>query len=236
MSETNAELGYGMLLKMLTSTGPDVYTTLGRQRDVMPPDGFSVDMVDATHNESDDTTEEVIPGIVRTKSMTVEIEYNMNGTTVQTIHTAKRVKTTFRTVHPTGKYIQWTGYIEDFEAEAPTEDKQNGTLTIKRSGAFSRHAAAQPENLVLPHMAGLNEVGGTIWFFPGIWANEPTGFAYQLYHDATEIAAIDGATGPVSYVLQEGDDGESLVLGVVASNSAGSNEAFSAPSAAVVTP
>ena len=37
MTVTAAEIGYGVLLKMLTSTGPDVYTILGNQRDVTPP-------------------------------------------------------------------------------------------------------------------------------------------------------------------------------------------------------
>jgi dihydroxyacetone kinase-like predicted kinase len=225
MSATGAEIGYGMLLKMLTSTGPDVYTTLGKQRDVMPPDGFSVDLVDATHNESDNATEEVIPGIVRTKSVTVEIEYNMNDSTVQLIQAAKRLKKTFRCVHPTGKYIQFDGYIEDFEPEAPTEDKQIATLTIKRSGSASVVAASTPTNLVLPAISGEIDEGDVLTAFEGEWANEPTSFTY-VWENAG--SPIEGATSK-TYTVQASDAGDEITVVVTATNSAGSTAAESAP-------
>lgn len=225
MSATGAEIGYGMLLKMLTSTGPDVYTTLGKQRDVMPPDGFSVDLVDATHNESDNATEEVIPGIVRTKSVTVEIEYNMNDATQQLIQGAKRTKKTFRCVHPTGKYIQFDGYIEDFEPEAPTEDKQIATLTIKRSGPATPNAAAAPSNLVLPAISGELDEGDTLTAFEGVWANEPTSFSYQWKNAGVNISGATSRT----YVVQAGDAGDAITVTVTGANSAGSASATSAP-------
>lgn len=227
MSATGAEIGYGMLLKMLTATGPDVYTTLGKQRDVMPPDGFSVDLVDATHNESDNATEEVIPGIVRTKSVTVEIEYNMNDATQQLIQAAKRLKKTFRVVHPTGKYIQFDGYIEDFEAEAPTEDKQVATLTIKRSGPATANAVAAPENLVLPAISGVLDDEEVLTAFEGVWANEPTSFTYQWENAGTPI---NGATSK-TYTTVSGDSGDSITVVVTATNA---HSSVSAESAAVV--
>lgn len=224
MSTTGAELGYGMVLKMLTSTGPDVYTTLGKQRDVVPPDGFSIDMVDATHNESDDATEEVIPGIVRTKSITLSIEYNMNSETSTLVHAAKRVKKTFRSVHPTGKYIQWDGYIEDFETEAPTEDKQMATLSIKRSGSFSRVAASAPTNSVKPAISGVADEGEVLTAFEGVWANEPTSFSYVWENAGTPIV---GATSK-TYTVQASDAGDAITVVVTATNSAGSGNAESA--------
>lgn len=224
MSTTEAEIGYGVLLKMLTSTGPDVYTVLGRQRDVTPPDGFSVDMVDATHNESPDVTEEVIPGIVRTKSITLEIEYKPNNAAVQLIQAAKRVLKTFRSVWPDGRYIQWQGYIEDFEAEAPTEEKQIATLTVKRSGPATTNAAAQPSNLVLPAISGLLEVGAVLTAFSGVWANEPTSFAFAWENEGVPIG---GATGK-TYTVQEGDAGDGITVVVTAINSAGDASAESA--------
>ena len=224
MSATGAELGYGMLLKMLTSTGPDVYTTLGKQRDVLPADGFSVDMVDATHNESDNATEEVIPGIVRTKDITLSIEYNMNSATVQLIQAAKRVLKTFRTVHPTGKYIQWQGYVTDFEAEAPTEDKQMATLSIKRSGVATAYAVAAPSNSVLPAISGLLEVAAVLTAYEGVWANEPTSYTYQWENAGTPIG---GATSK-TYTVQAGDAGDLITVVVTAVNDADTTAAESA--------
>lgn len=228
MSATGAELGYGMLLKMLTSTGPDVYTTLGKQRDVTPADGFAVDMVDATHNDSDNATEEVIPGIVRTKSVTLSIEYNMNSATVQLIQGAKRVLKTFRTVHPTGKYIQWQGYIEDFEAEAPTEDKQVANLSIKRSGPATNYAASAPSNLVLPAISGVPDEDEVLTAYEGVWANEPTSFTYQWHNAAESPTAIPGATSK-TYTVQSGDAGDDITVVVTATNSHSSVPAESAP-------
>lgn len=224
MSATGAELGYGMLLKMLTSTGPDVYTTLGKQRDVLPSDGFSVDMVDATHNESDNATEEVIPGIVRTKDVTLSIEYNMNSATVQLIQAAKRVLKTFRTVHPTGKYIQWQGYVTDFEAEAPTEDKQMATLSIKRSGVATAYAVAAPSNSVLPAISGLLSVAAVLTAYEGVWANEPTSFTYQWENAGTPISGATSRT----YTVQAGDTGDLITVVVTAINAHSSVTAESA--------
>lgn len=226
MSATGAELGYGMLLKMLTSTGPDVYTTLGKQRDVLPADGFSVDMVDATHNDSDNATEEVIPGIVRTKSITLSIEYNLNSATVQLIQAAKRVLKTFRVVHPTGKYLQFTGYIEDFEAEAPTEDKQMATLSIKRSGPATAYAASAPSNLVLPAISGVPDEGEVLTAYEGVWANEPTSYTYVWENGGTPIS---GATSK-TYTVQSSDAGDDITVVVTATNS---HSGVSAESAAV---
>jgi hypothetical protein len=224
MSATGAELGYGMLLKMLTSTGPDVYTTLGKQRDVLPADGFSVDMVDATHNESDNATEEVIPGLVRTKSITLSIEYNLNSATVQLIQAAKRVLKTFRVVHPTGKYLQFTGYIEDFEAEAPTEDKQMATLSIKRSGPATAYAAAAPSNTVKPAISGVATVGEVLTAYEGVWANEPTSYTYVWENGGTPIVGATSRT----YTLVSGDSGDDITVVVTAINSHSSVTAESA--------
>jgi hypothetical protein len=229
MTATAAEIGYGILLKMLTSTGPDVYTTLGNQRDVTPPDGFEVDIIDATHNASPDTTEEVIPGIVRTKEVEVEIEYNVNSATVALIKAAQRVLKTFRWVHPAGHYIQFQGYITNFETEAPTEEKQVASVTIKRSGAASTTAASAPSNLVLPSMSGIVQVGQTLTAYVGVWANEPTSFTYVWKNEGV---AISGATGS-TYVLQSGDEGDNISLTVTATNSAGSASATSHESVAV---
>lgn len=226
MSATEAEIGYGVLLKMRTSTGPDVYTTIGKQRDVLPPDGFAVDLVDATHNESPDVTEEVIPGIIRTKSITLEIEYKPLNAAVQLIQAAKRLKKTFRTVWPDGRYIEWEGYIEDFEAEAPTEDKQIATLTIKRSGPATANAAAAPVNSLPPAiMAASLDEGDTLTAYEGLWANEPASFSYQWENGGSPIS---GATSK-TYVVQASDASDAITVVVTAANSAGSASAESAP-------
>lgn len=224
MGATNAEIGYGVVLKMLTSTDPDVYTTLGNQRDVTPP-GFSVDMVDATHNESPDTTEEVIPGIVRTSDVTFQIEYNPVSATVALIEAAKRVSKTFRTVWPDGRHITFDGYITEFAPEAPTEEKQVATITIKRSGAYTPTAATEPENLTAPAIsAPALTTGSILTAFEGVWANEPTSFTYQWKNAGSNISGATNRT----YALQAGDSGDAITVEVTGINSAGSDAATSA--------
>jgi len=224
MAETEAELGYGILLKMLTATGPDVYTTLGNQRDVTPPDGFSVDIVDATHNASPDATEEVIPGIVRTSEVSFQIEYVAASATSALIQASKRLLKTFRSVWPDGRYIQFDGYITNFETAAPTEDKQTADVTIKRSGPAEVEAASAPTNSILPAISGALTNGSTLTAYEGVWQNEATSFTYQWKNAGVNI---NGATNK-TYVIQGSDSGDALTVAVTAANSAGSATATSA--------
>lgn len=224
MTATAAEIGFGVLLKMLTATGPDVYTILGNQRDVSGAGGFSVDTVDATHNASPETTEEVIAGIVRTKEITLEIEYNPVSATTALIEGAKRLLKTFRQVWPDGRYIQFDGYITDFEAESPTEDKQMAAITIKRSGPGVAEAASTPSNLVLPAISGLLSVAATLTAYEGVWANEPTSFTYVWENAGTPIGGATSRT----YVVAGGDTGDDITVVVTAINSAGNASAESA--------
>jgi len=69
----------------------------------------------------------------------------------------------------------------------------------------------------------------------GVWAGDPTGFAYQWRRfDASGGASIDivGATGG-TYVVSSADSRSTLRVLVVATNAAGSGGAISAPTAAV---
>ncbi len=222
MSETNAELGYGILFKMLTSTGPDVYTTLGQMRDITPS-GFSVDMVDATHNESPDATEEVIAGIIRTGETAFQIHYDPTSATQALIEAALRTKKTFREVWPDGRYVQYDGYFTNGEPDAPTEDKAVMAVTVKRSGPLDPHAASAPTNSVLPAISGLLTLAATLTAYEGVWANEPTSFTYVWKNAGV---AINGATNK-TYAIQAGDSGDLITVTVTATNSAGSASATS---------
>lgn len=223
MPETNAEIGYGILLKMLTSTGPDVYTTLGQMRDITPS-GFSVDMVDATHNESPDATEEVIAGLIRTGETSLQIHYDPTSATQALIEAALRVKKTFREVWPDGRYVQYDGYFTNGEPDAPTEDKAVMSVTIKRSGPLTAEAASAPTNSVLPAISGLLTLAATLTAYEGVWANEPTSFTYQWENAGSPISGATSRT----YVIQAGDSGDALTVEVTAINSAGSATAASA--------
>lgn len=223
MTATNAELGYGLLIKMLTATGPDVYTTLGQMKDIKPS-GFSVDMVDATHNESDDATEEVIPGLVRTGETSFQIHYDPASATMALLEGSKRIKKTFREVWPDGRYVQYNGYLTNVEPDAPTEDKAVAAVTLKRSGPATPHAASAPTNSLPPSIAASAlTTGSTLTAIEGVWANEPTSFTYQWKNAGVNIADATSKT----YALAAGDSGDAITVAVTAANSAGSASATS---------
>lgn len=224
MTATNAELGYGLVIKMLTSTGPDVYTTLGQMKDIKPS-GFSVDMVDATHNESDDATEEVIPGLVRTGETSFNIHYNPASATMALLDGAKRLKKTFREVWPDGRYVQYDGYITNVEPDAPTEDKAVAAVTLKRSGPATPYAASAPTNSLVPSIAAAAlTTGSVLTAIEGVWANEPTSYTYQWKNAGVNISGATSRT----YTLVSGDSGDAITVTVTAVNSAGSASATSA--------
>jgi hypothetical protein len=223
MTATNAKLGYGLLIKMLTSTGPDVYTTLGQMRDIKPS-GASVDMVDATHNESDSATEEVIPGLIRTGDTSFSIHYDPTSATMALITGALRTKKTFREVYPDGRYVQYDGYFTSVEPDAPTEDKMVAAVTLKRSGPATPNAASAPTNSVLPAISGLLDEDDVLTAYEGVWANEPTSFTYQWKNAGVNI---NGATSK-TYAIQASDAGDAITVAVTATNSAGSATATSA--------
>lgn len=223
MAAADAEIGYGLVIKMLTSTGPDVWTTLGQMKDITPS-GFSVDMVDASHNESPDATEEVIPGFVRTGETSFTIHYDPVSATYAILEAAKRIKKSFREVWPDGRYVQYDGYLINVEPDAPTEDKAVAAVTLKRSGPLDPNAASAPTNSILPAISGALTTGATLTAYEGVWANEPTSFTYQWKNAGSNIVGATNRT----YVIQAGDSGDALTVAVTAINSAGNATATSA--------
>lgn len=223
MSETTAEIGYGIVLKMLTSTGPDVYTTLGEMFDIKPS-GFSVDTVDATHNESPDATEEVIAGLIKTGETSFSIHYDPVSSTWALIEESLREKQTFREVWPDGRYVQYDGFFTGGEPDTPTGDRSVASVTVKRTGPLDPHAATAPSNTARPSISGTSlALAAVLTAQEGVWANEPTSFTYQWKNAGTNLS---GATGK-TYTIQASDSGDLLTVAVTAINSAGNATATS---------
>lgn len=223
---TNAKIGYGVLFKIRTSTGPDVYTTIGEQMDVTPP-GIDVDMVDATHNESPNAHREFIAGLVDGGEVSFTIHYAPDNAAMAALYARLRQTVVCRTVFPTGAYVDYSALLQSIEPEAPTEDKAVATITFKITGEWTAEAAAQPSNLVLPAISGVLDDDEVLTAYEGVWANEPTSFTYVWENGGTPIS---GATSK-TYTTVSGDSGDSITVVVTAINSAGS---ASAESAAVV--
>lgn len=95
--------------------------------------------------------------------------------------------------------------------------------------------AVAPSNTAPPEITGTPEVGRTLTASSGTWSgSQPQAYSYAWFRCSAEAAcqALSGATEP-SYVVKSGDFGHQMRVTVTATNSAGSAEATSAPTAIV---
>lgn len=225
---TDAAIGYGVQFKMRTSTGPDVYTTIGEQSAVTPP-GETIDSVDASHTQSPNQMREYIPGMGELTEASITINYVPGGTAEATLRAAKFQTKRCRTVFPSGAYAEYDAFITEISRETPIDDKMSAEITYKCTGDMEVSAAAAPANTVLPAISGTLTVGQTLTAFEGVWSGEPTSFSYQWKNEGSNIA---GATAK-TYTLVAGDSGDNITVAVTATNSAGSATATSSATDAV---
>lgn len=221
---TQAAIGYGTLFKIRTSTGPDVYTTIGEQASVTPF-AIAVDSVDASHEESPSAWREFIPGLKDGGEVSLEIHYVPGGTAEATLLAALRTTQVCRVVFPSGAQANFSAFITEMSAETPIDDKMVMSVTLKVTGAITMSAAVAPTNSILPAISGALTQGATLTAYEGVWAGEPTSFTYQWKNAGVNI---NGATSK-TYVITAGDSGDAITVAVTGVNSAGSATATSSP-------
>lgn len=229
MSETIAQIGYGIVIKRRVSTGPDVYQTMGQQTEVSVY-GIAVDSVDATHEESDGKWREFIPGLKDGGEASATLHYIPGGATEAEVYASLGTTEHLRAVHPSGAHIDYRAFITGAEPDTPIDDKMTFALTWKLTGAPVPSAAEAPSNIVLPAISGTPQVGHQLTAYNGIWADEPTSFTYQWKLAGTPIA---GATAK-TYTPIVGDIDDAITVTVTGTNSAGSASATSAASPDVI--
>jgi predicted secreted protein len=109
----------------------------------------------------------------------------------------------------------------------------NGAATfdaeLQSTGAVTYVASASPTNTLLPSISGTPQVGQVLTAIPGTWTGNPS-FTYQWRNEGVDIG---GATS-VTYTPVVGDVGDVLTVRVTATNTSGSANATSGPSAAVI--
>lgn len=219
---TNARIGYGTLFQLLTSTGPDVWTTIGEQTNITPP-SIAADAVDATHSESPSGRREFIPGLVDEGEVSFDINYEPGAAAFATLLSKLRQVVTARLVFPNSSKWQFSGILTAVAPEAPIDAKMSASVTFKLTGESELQAAAAPTNSVLPAISGTLSVGSTLTAYEGVWQNGPTSFTYQWKNEGSDISGATGRT----YVLQASDQADNITVAVTAVNSAGSNSATS---------
>jgi len=220
---TQAAIGFGTFLKFRTSTGPDVFTTIGEQTNVTPF-GIAVDSIDASHEGSPSATREFIPGLIDSGEVSFEIHYVPGGSAEASLMTALRTTQVCRTVFPSGAHADYSAFITELSPEAPLDDKMVMSVTMKITGVITMAAAAAPSNSILPAISGALTEGSVLTAYEGEWAAEPTSFTYVWKNAGTPIG---GATAK-TYTILAGDSGDAITVAVTGVNSAGSASATSA--------
>lgn len=220
---TQAAIGYGTLFKIRTSTGPDVYTTIGEQASVTPF-GIAVDSIDATHEESSGAWREFIAGLKDAGETSLEIHYVPGGTAEATLLAALGTTKVCRVVFPSGARADFSAFITEMSAETPLDDKMVMSVTLKLTGAITMSAAVAPSNSILPAISGALTESAILTAYEGVWDDEPTSFTYQWKNAGSPIG---GATAK-TYTILAGDSGDAITVTVTGVNSAGSASATSA--------
>jgi hypothetical protein len=108
----------------------------------------------------------------------------------------------------------------------------SATATSATTGFVSGPVGA-PVATAAPGVEGVVGPGATLTATTGTWTGNPTSFAYQWRRCSPTTGAcvdIPGATGS-TYTLSAADSGSVMRVLVVATNAAGSNGAFSPPTA-----
>lgn len=222
---SKAMLGLGTLFQIRTSTGPDVFTTIGEQQKITPY-GIKVDQLDASHQTSPSGFKEFINGLKEAGDISVDLQMLSGGTDevllMSMLGTTQRV----RVVYPSGANVVCDANISDWQPENPHDGKVTGSLKLKITGTIAINAAAAPVNTLLPSIAGSDATpsqGDTLTAIEGVWNNAPTSYTYQWKKGGVNIG---GATSK-TYTVVVGDVGGAITVAVTAINSAGNATATS---------
>ena len=134
---TNAEIGHGSEWRRGDGATPtEVFTALAQ---VLSINGISVskDVLDATHMGSPERWEEIISSIKRTGEITVELNFDPDGTTTTNClaDVASDAPRNFQFASP-NEDVEWTirCHCVGFEMGVPLDDKMTATATYKPTG------------------------------------------------------------------------------------------------------
>ncbi len=114
----------------------------------------------------------------------------------------------------------------------------NPTSSVTTPASKLSAPDSAPDNTSAPAISGTAQMGDELSASAGTWTNSPSSYAYQWKDcDAAGSACtpISGATSS-SYVVSDGDVGDTIALTVTATNAAGSATATSSPTSQVTDP
>lgn len=134
MANTEAELGYGSVVKFETVDGGGTYVTIEEQRD-LPEFGDDSDLQEVTHQESPDSRKEFIAGLAEGSEYSFECNY-VRGTVQDAIRAARGTTRNFRLVYSTTPALTLTfpAVILSAKISAPVNAAKALMIRLKISG------------------------------------------------------------------------------------------------------
>jgi len=110
-----------------------------------------------------------------------------------------------------------------YNIEGVLSDKDSGleyiTLPCSEGVRYIDGDMVVPDILEYPKITGVPEVGQVLTASNGVWANDPTGYAYQWYLNDLPVVSATAQTWLVAASIND-----IVTVGVVASNAAGDSE------------
>lgn len=139
MARTSARLGYGTLLQAGNSTdgASTSYTTIAEVRDISLPQR-SLELLDATHQESPDGYQEYVPGLKDGGEVSFEVNWLPDATTQANLVTdfENRTRRDFKIIesNTAASYWTFTAYVSKIAPEAPVQGVARASFTLRISG------------------------------------------------------------------------------------------------------
>lgn len=139
MARTSARLGYGTLLQVGNSTdgASSTYSTIAEVRDITLPQR-TLEMLDATHQESPDGYQEFIPGLKDGGEITFEVNWLPDNTGQAGLVTdfENRTRRDFKIIesNTSASYWTFTAYVSKIAPEAPVQGVARASFSLRISG------------------------------------------------------------------------------------------------------
>lgn len=134
MAETEASIGYGIILKKGNGAGPEVFTDFGLELTTVGVPGISRSTQDATHMQSPDGYTELIYGLKTAKPFTVQFNF-IPANTQDVIDAIDGDKANWQLLFPDASTCTVAAAITDLDISGLTPDgKMAASATFTPSG------------------------------------------------------------------------------------------------------
>ena len=145
MADTEAMIGYGSKYEIFDPalTPTPAFVEVSEVYNVTPP-SFTADRVEATHMQSPSRTREFIPGMVSPGAASFTMNFIPGSDSDVLIRALQQAgtKSEHRITFPNDVTWTYDGSIENYEPDAPTDDRMTATVSVIVSGNITEGVAA----------------------------------------------------------------------------------------------